>query len=140
VQVLDVRKGETCLPQEDRLTQEDWLVLRKSAEILKPIYEHTMRFQSRAKQGHHGAIWGVLPSMELILQHLEGLKERYPVSNVREAPPPQQVVADGLLVDHDEPSSPTPPHAEWSVAQNTRRLAQRRPVGYVPLPVVSNLR
>jgi hypothetical protein len=25
VQVLDVRKGETCLSQEDRLTQEDWL-------------------------------------------------------------------------------------------------------------------
>lgn len=60
VQVLDARKGVTCVPREDRLTPEDWLVLRKSAETLKPSYEHTMRFQSRAKQGHHGAHLGGL--------------------------------------------------------------------------------
>lgn len=44
VQVLDVRRGETGLLREDRLSHEDWLVLEKSAEILKPIYEHTIRF------------------------------------------------------------------------------------------------
>jgi hypothetical protein len=45
VQVLDVRKGESGLPPEDRLSREDWLVLEKSAEILKPIYEHLCAFR-----------------------------------------------------------------------------------------------
>jgi hypothetical protein len=77
IQVLDVRLAEKRVPQEDRLSSDCWAILAETAHILKPIYDHTMRFQSRAKEGHHGSIWEVLPSMELILHHLETLKTQY---------------------------------------------------------------
>ena len=58
IQVLDVRQTEKRVPGEDRLSAEDWLILTETAWILKPVYDHTMRFQSRAKEGHHGAQFG----------------------------------------------------------------------------------
>ncbi|OLL22349.1 hypothetical protein NEOLI_005044 [Neolecta irregularis DAH-3] len=65
------------VPREDHLSQDDWLLLTEIAEMLKPFYDSTMRHQSRAEQGHHGAIWEVLPNIEFILEHLEDLKIRY---------------------------------------------------------------
>lgn len=133
VQVLDVRKGEAGLPQEDRLSREDWLVLEKSAEILKPIYDHTIRFQSRAQQGHHGAIWEVLPSMEMILQHLEGLKEEYTASGLLDiSNAPSSREDTDVDSSAEESVAGARPQSEATIAQNTRRVAQRRPVGYVP--------
>jgi hypothetical protein len=120
VQVLDVRRGETGLPREDRLSHEDWLVLEKSAKILKPIYEHSMRFQSRTQQGHHGAIWEVLPSMEMILQHLEGLKEEYTALDVPDVPdtrPPQELITDRPAADGSQAQLK---HAQDSPSLRTR--------------------
>jgi hypothetical protein len=77
IQVLDARLADKRVPQGDRLSSDDWATLAETAHILKPVYDHTMRFQSRAKEGHHGSIWEVLPSMEFILHHFECLKTQY---------------------------------------------------------------
>ena len=103
IQVLDVRLAEKRVPQEDRLSPNDWLIIEETAHILKPIYDHTMRFQSRAKEGHHGAIWEVLPSMELILHHLETLKTQY--TN----PPAAETHDHQDLAPRDAPRQDSPP-------------------------------
>ena len=130
IQVLDVRQAEKRAPLEDRLSGEDWLILTETAYILKPVYDHTMRFQSRAKEGHHGAIWEVLPSMEIILHHLETLKIQY----VDQSNTQTQHYQDLALQDLPNQETPLPqsPAEEPAIAQNTRRAADRRPVGYQP--------
>jgi hypothetical protein len=127
IQVLDVRKGETGFPQEDRLSSEDWLVLAETAHILKPIYDHTMRFQSRAKEGHHGAIWEVLPSMEMILHHLECLKAKYTVTSSADPQHLPGVCKGDPIAEGVSPPCVAP--AKPSLEHNTRRVAERRPVG-----------
>jgi len=37
----------------------------------------TMLFNSWAQEGHHGAIWEVSPSMEMILHDIRSLKNEY---------------------------------------------------------------
>jgi hAT family C-terminal dimerisation region len=73
------RERETYkrVPAEDHLSSDDWLILAETASILKPFYTQTVRLQSRAKDAHHGAIWEVLPAMELILEHLEEQRTIY---------------------------------------------------------------
>jgi len=44
VQVLDARHAEKRVPHDDRLLNEDWLILTEIVYILKPIYDYTMRF------------------------------------------------------------------------------------------------
>jgi hypothetical protein len=134
IQVLDVRPAEKPVPREDRLSANDWLIIEETAYILKPIYDHTIRFQSRAKEGHHGTIWEVLPSMELILHHLETLKTQY-----TDPPNPETHNHQGLA-PQDIPRQDTPPlhppaaEEEPTATRNTRHAAQRRPVGYQPPP------
>ena len=77
IRYLDQGDPDKRVPCEDHLSSEDWAILTETAHILKPLYDQTMRHQSRAKQGHHGAIWEVLPSIEFILQHFETLKSQY---------------------------------------------------------------
>jgi hAT family C-terminal dimerisation region len=42
--------------------------------ILAPFYKVTKRLEGNAEKGHHGSIWEALPAVELLLEHLEGLK------------------------------------------------------------------
>jgi hypothetical protein len=130
IQVLDVRQAEKRVPREDRLSGEDWLILTENADILKPIYDHTMRFQSRAKEGHHGAVWEVLPSMEIILHHLETLKAQYVDQSVAQTSRYQDLARQDL--SYQETPLPQPATEEPTIAQNTRKAADRRPVGYQP--------
>lgn len=65
------------LPKEDRLKIEDWRVLTETREILQPFYDQTKHYQSRAKNGTHGALWEMYLSMELILNEIITSKERY---------------------------------------------------------------
>jgi hypothetical protein len=74
------------VPTEDHLTTEDWLLLAETAAILKPFYTQTMRLQSRAPDASHGSIWEALPTMELILDHLEDMKVVYQDSNDPSSP------------------------------------------------------
>ena len=128
--MLDVRQAEKRVPQEDRLSGEDWLILAETAYILKPVYDYTMRFQSRAKEGHHGAIWEVLPSMEIILHHLEMLKTQYVDQSHTQTSRYQDLAPQDL--SHQETPRPQSPDEEPTIAQNTRRAADRRLVGYQP--------
>lgn len=99
------------VPAEDHLSSDDWLILAETASILKPFYTLTMRLQSRAKDAHHGAIWEVLPAMELILDHMEDMKKVY-----RDYHEPQDVDLETL-----------PP------AQSTRRRHRRQPAPPFPI-------
>lgn len=130
IQVLDVRQTEKRVPCEDRLSAEDWLILTETACILKPVYDHTMRFQSRGKEGHHGAVWEVLPSMEIILHHFETLKVQYIDQSFTQTQRYQDLAPPDL--PHQETLLPQSPAEEPAIAQNTRRAADRRPVGYQP--------
>jgi hypothetical protein len=75
------------VPAEDHLMTEDWLLLAETAAILKPFYTQTMRLQSRAPDASHGSIWEALPTMELILDHLEDMKVVYQDFNNPPSPP-----------------------------------------------------
>lgn len=54
------------VPVEDHLTNNDWLILAETAEILKPFRSLTVRLESRAVQATHGALWEALPAIELL--------------------------------------------------------------------------
>jgi len=58
------------LPEGDKLTTEDWIVLAEIKAILEPFYEQTVYLQSRAKNLSHGAIWKPFPSIEHLLSHI----------------------------------------------------------------------
>ena len=59
------------LEEEDFLTDEDWAQLAAIYYGLKPFWEITMRLQGHSSQGSHGVIWEVLPSLGLLLHHVE---------------------------------------------------------------------
>ena len=62
---------------EDQLSQDDWDQLTRILALLKPFKDLTMRMESRAKDGKRGSIWEILPSMEILLHHLETAKTEY---------------------------------------------------------------
>ena len=68
---------ESVIANEDCLTDEDWLVLTKTKDILKPFSDQTKRLQSRASDGTHGAAWEAYPSCEFLLQHILAKKQEY---------------------------------------------------------------
>ena len=74
--IYEIDKNKT-VPVENKLTTEDWHVLIETHNILKPFYYQTKRFQSRATDGTHGAIWEAYPSCEYLLRHILTKKLEY---------------------------------------------------------------
>lgn len=70
----------TKTPLQDRLGADDWEQLKIIMVLLKPFYQLTLHLEGRAKDGNRGAIWETLPSMDLLLAHLEAAKEEYEFS------------------------------------------------------------
>lgn len=62
---------------DDALAVEDWTVLAQIHEVLQPFRVMTKQLEGRAKEHHHGSVWEVLPTIELLLSHIEGLKAVY---------------------------------------------------------------
>jgi hypothetical protein len=62
---------------DDVLTVEDWAILSQIHEVLQPFRVLTKQLEGRAKEHHHGSVWEVLPAIELLLSHIEGLKAIY---------------------------------------------------------------
>lgn len=62
---------------QDQLTRDDWDQLTRILALLKPFHELTLRMESRARDGNCGSIWEILPSMEILLHHLEAAKQEY---------------------------------------------------------------
>jgi hypothetical protein len=73
----DETEASKRIPLEDHLSNNDWLILVKTAALLKPFYTITMRLQGHAGDATHGAIWEVLPATELLLSGLEAAKLTY---------------------------------------------------------------
>lgn len=62
---------------DDVLLLEDWTTLAHIHEVLQPFRVLTKQLEGRAKEHHHGSVWEVLPAIELLLSHIEGLKATY---------------------------------------------------------------
>ena len=65
------------LPKDDILSNEDWRILTETSVILEPFYNQTIRYQSRAKNGDHGALWELYLAIELLLNHIIHSKLQY---------------------------------------------------------------
>ena len=60
------RNGDVSkrVPHEDRLSNDDWLILAEIADVLTPFEELTIWLQSQAKNATHGSVWETLPAIE----------------------------------------------------------------------------
>lgn len=65
-----------AIAPEDLLTYDDWTELTHLQELLEPIYECSLNVQSAGDDGCHGALHEVLTTMDFLLEHLEGAKQR----------------------------------------------------------------
>ena len=68
---------ESHIPDEDRLTVDDWRMLGELQHILEPIYLLTMRTQGWVKGDGHGQLWEVMTGMEYVMEQLEDWKTLY---------------------------------------------------------------
>lgn len=59
------------------MTSYDWDVIRNYVQMLRPFKEATKRLEGRGVSGRHGAIWEVIPVMDVLLKTLEDIKERF---------------------------------------------------------------
>jgi hypothetical protein len=71
--VDSLRPAESSL----ELSKSEWIMLENIRDILQPFKEVTIRLQGQAKNGLHGALWEVLPAMQLLIKHLETSKTKY---------------------------------------------------------------
>ena len=59
------------------LDADDWEELKIVFALLKPFYQLTLYLESQAQNGQCGVIWETLPAMDLLLGHLEIMKNKY---------------------------------------------------------------
>ena len=63
----------------DKLSSDEWAVIERYHEILKPLKDATKLLQGSAG-GKFGAIWQVLPTFEKLLSHFESLRVQSPIA------------------------------------------------------------
>jgi hAT family C-terminal dimerisation region len=68
---------------KDQLSREDWDDIKEEAAALRPFKVLTVELQSRATSGNHGSVWETLPALELLLEHMESMKQRLTGSDTR---------------------------------------------------------
>jgi hypothetical protein len=59
------------LDPADMLSKDDWSTLKMVHDLLHPFWKLTLRLQGHATSGSYGAIWEVLPAMEVLINGLE---------------------------------------------------------------------
>src|SRR5207248_1410441 len=70
-----VDKENSPLNPVDAISKDDWTTLQIMHDLLKPFWKLTLRLQgSNCK---YGAIWEVLPAMEVLINHLEAASKIY---------------------------------------------------------------
>jgi hypothetical protein len=74
--VAPQRAGEQTLA-DDRLLEDDWEQIKHLLRLLKPFRDLTLRLEGKGKTGSRGAVWEILPAMDLLLEHLESAKAEY---------------------------------------------------------------
>ena len=70
------RTGEQSLA-DDRLLEDDWEQIKYLLKLLKPFRDLTLRLEGKGKTGSRGAVWEILPAIDLLLEHLEAAKAEY---------------------------------------------------------------
>ena len=63
----------------DTLSTDDWAVITRYIEILKPLKDATLALEGHIG-GRFGAIWQVLPLYEKLLLHFEDQVHQYPIA------------------------------------------------------------
>lgn len=61
----------------DSISKDDWTILQIVHDLLKPFWKLTLRLQGQAINCKYGAIWEVLPAMEVLMNHLEAASKTY---------------------------------------------------------------
>jgi hypothetical protein len=81
--------------QGDRLSNDNWHIIAKYVQLLKPLKQATMHLQgnvnttAKLEQPVKGAIWQVLPAFEEILQGFERARELHqPLGSQQLSQPP----------------------------------------------------
>ena len=65
------------LSQADSISEDDWAILQIVHDLLRPFWKLTLRLQGQAINCKYGAIWEVLPAMEVLMNHLEAASKTY---------------------------------------------------------------
>ena len=63
--------------KKDTFFIKEWNEIKEIEIILTPFYKVIKRLEDNAVESHHDSIWEALSTVELLLQHLERLKEIY---------------------------------------------------------------
>jgi hAT family C-terminal dimerisation region len=63
--------------RDDELTEQDWDILRATAQILYLFWNITKRLEGHAKNGERGAMWESIPAVEVLIEHLDKMKQIY---------------------------------------------------------------
>jgi hypothetical protein len=79
-----IKTGE--LDPKARIDDDTWALLERICEMLEHFNTATLQFQGHAKEGHHGALWEVLPSIENLIDEMEKLRAQYPFLRPQERP------------------------------------------------------
>jgi hypothetical protein len=66
-----IDKDDSPLDPADSISKDDWTTLQTVHDLLKPFWKLTLRLLGQAANGKFGAIWEVLPAMEVLINHLE---------------------------------------------------------------------
>ena len=66
--------GSVC---RDTLTPGDWDTLKELYALTKPFREFIARMEGRATKGSYGALWEVLPAIELLVSEYKDFAARY---------------------------------------------------------------
>jgi len=62
------------------LDTDDWEKWKIVLALLKPFYQLTLHLESQVQDEQCRAIWETLPAMDLLLSHLEIVKNEYQYS------------------------------------------------------------
>jgi hypothetical protein len=82
--------SESDLDEADVLTLEDWVQLEALYQGLKPFWEMTLLTEGQGVAGAHGVIWETLPTLNILLLHVEREQAR-----LQETPQPAQPARTG---------------------------------------------
>jgi hypothetical protein len=63
--------------KDDELTEEDWDILKATAKILYPFWNVTKRLEGYAKKGERGVMWEAFSAIEVLIEHLDKMKQIY---------------------------------------------------------------
>jgi len=72
------KQGDDGLIPAQILSQNDWYILTHLNRGLEHFHHATLRLEGAAKQAVFGSVWECVPIMELLLQSLTDLQEKYP--------------------------------------------------------------